>query len=229
MTSGCRPQNFQWISDSRPSVDFSSKFRFSVSIVSVMKLPYKVSFSPFTSLKASILPHWRISSNLTIGVCFRHIWLNGKPLKNDMIDERFGIGKLQGEQQIFAAEPTGFIRHCLAVMACSVVGILFLPVVWIYATVAKDKYRYWLTNRRIILSSGFIGFQVRSIPLERISDVSLSKTLPEILAGVSSLVVRDMTGEADQGQSLLAITDSSEYQRQILNEIRKVNSKLAVV
>jgi uncharacterized membrane protein YdbT with pleckstrin-like domain len=150
-------------------------------------------------------------------------------VKNDMIDARFGIARLQGEQLIFAAEPTGFVRYNLVVMALSVVGILLLPIGWICANVAKDKYRYWLTNRRVILSSGFIGFKVRSIPLERISDVSLSRSFPEMLAGVSSLVVRDMTGESDQGKSLLAITDSSEYQRQILDEIRKVNSELATV
>ena len=146
-----------------------------------------------------------------------------------MIDARFGIARLQGEQLVFAAQPTGFVRYCLTTAALSVVGILFLPLVWVLARISEDKYRYWLTNRRVILSSGFIGFQVRSIPLERISDVSLSKTFPEMLAGVSSLVVRDMTGEIDQGKSLLAIDNSPEYQRLILNEVRKVNSKLSTI
>ena len=146
-----------------------------------------------------------------------------------MIDARFGIARLQGEQLIFAAEPTGFVRYYLVGVSLSVVGILFLPIVWICASIAKDKYRYWLTNRRVILSSGFLGFKVRSIPLERISDVSLSRTFPEMLAGVSSLVVRDMTGESLEGKSLLAINNSSEYQRQILEEVRKANSELATV
>ncbi len=150
-------------------------------------------------------------------------------MTNNMIDARFGIAKLKGEELIFAAEPTGFVRFFMVSTALSIVGILFLPIVWIVASIAQNKYRYWLTNRRVILSSGFIGFKVRSIPLERISDVSLSKTLPEMLAGVSSLVDRDMTGEADQGKSLLAITDSSEYQKQILEEVQKVNSELAKI
>ena len=141
-----------------------------------------------------------------------------------MIDARFGIMRLKGEELIFAAEPTGFVRYCLVTTALTVVGIVFLPIVWLLAVIARDKYRYWLTNRRIILSSGLIGYKIRSIPLERISDVSLSRTLPEMLSGVSSIIVRDMTGETDEGKSLLAISDSSNYQRQILDEVRAVNA-----
>ncbi len=136
---------------------------------------------------------------------------------------------MKGEELIFAAEPTGFIRYNLVTAAITIVGIVFIPLVWIGAKIANDKYRYWLTNRRVILASGFIGYKVRSIPLERISDVSLSRTLPEMLAGVSSLVVRDMTGEAESGASLLAINNSAEYQRQILDEVQRVNSDLAGV
>ena len=146
-----------------------------------------------------------------------------------MIDERFGIARMKGEELIFAAEPSGFVRYNLITIAMSVVGIVFLPLVWIGAVIANDKYRYWLTNRRVILASGFIGYKVRSIPLERISDVSLSRSLPEMLAGVSSLVVRDMTGEAESGASLLAINNSAELQRQILNEVRRVNSEMATI
>ena len=111
----------------------------------------------------------------------------------------------------------------------TLVGIVLLPFVWVFSKIANSKFRFWLTNRRIILSSGFIGFKVRSIPLERISDVSLSRTLPEMLSGVSSLVVRDMTGEADSGASMVAIDNAADYQRQILEEVRRVNSELATV
>jgi uncharacterized membrane protein YdbT with pleckstrin-like domain len=149
-------------------------------------------------------------------------------MANQMIDARFGIMKMKGEELIFAAQPTGFVRFWLVSTALTVVGILVLPFVWIGALIAQDKFRYWLTNRRIILSSGFIGYKIRKIPLERISDVALSRTLPEMLAGVSSIVVRDMTGEAEQGKSLLAISDSAEYQRQILEEVAKVNSEIAL-
>ena len=144
-----------------------------------------------------------------------------------MIDERFGIAKLAGEEVIFSARPSGFVRLHMIGTSMSIIGLPLLPLVWLGALIAKDKYRYWLTNRRVILSSGFIGYKVRSIPLERISDVQLSRSFVEILSGVSSLIVRDMTGEAQNGASLLAIDNSPEYQRLILEEVRKVNAAIA--
>ncbi len=147
--------------------------------------------------------------------------------KSNMIDARFGIMRLDGEELIFSSQPTQLIRYAMIVCALTIVGIPLLPLVYLITKVSQDKYRYWLTNRRIILSSGFIGYKVRSIPLERVSDVGLSRTLPEMIAGVGSVVVRDMTGETMEGKSLLAVDNAPELQRQILNEVKKVNMSLA--
>ena len=145
-------------------------------------------------------------------------------MKNDtMIDRRFGIMRMDGEELVFAAKPSGFVRFHIVSCCLAIVGIVLVPFTWLWATVAERKYRYWLTNRRVILSSGFIGYKVRSIPLERISDVALSNTLPEMLSGVSSIVVRDMTGETDSGKSLVAIDNAPEFQRLILEAVEKVN------
>lgn len=144
---------------------------------------------------------------------------------NTMIDARFGIQRMEGEEVIFATEQEGLSRLAAATAGLTIFGIPAIPLVWLIATIAQDKYRYWLTNRRVILASGFIGYRIRSIPLERISDVGLSRTLPEMITGLSSVVVRDMTGEAQSGKSLLAIESSkaSEFQRMILDEVQKVN------
>ena len=146
-------------------------------------------------------------------------------MSDKLIDARFGIQMMDGEELIFATQQDGLVRLSLITACLSIVGIIAAPLVWLGAVIAKDKFRYWLTNRRVILSSGFIGYKIRSIPLERISDVGLSRTLPEILSGVSSVVVRDMTGEAQTGKSLLAINfaNASEFQRLILEEVQKVN------
>lgn len=144
-------------------------------------------------------------------------------MTTSMIDERFGILAMEGEKLIFASAPDRLMRLALVGSLISVVGIPLIPLVWLVTRISQDKYRYWLTNRRVILSSGFIGYSVRSIPLERISDVGLSCSLIESLAGVTSVVVRDMTGEAESGKYLLAIQDGPERQRQILNEVQRVN------
>ncbi|MEM7784519.1 MAG: PH domain-containing protein [Planctomycetota bacterium] len=150
-----------------------------------------------------------------------------------MISHRFGIAKLTGEEIIFSAKPSfsALMRWQLVPLAISVVGILFVPIVALCIRISQDKFRYWLTNRRVIVSSGFLGFRVCSIPLERVSDVSLSSSFIEMLAGISSLVVRDMTGEAYPGKCLVALplTESTEYQRQILDEVQKVNSEIRSV
>lgn len=146
-------------------------------------------------------------------------------MSDTMIDARFGIQRMEGEEVIFATEQDGLVRLSLATACLTIVGIVAVPLVWLIASISQDKYRYWLTNRRVILASGFIGYTVRSIPLERISDVGLSRTIPEMVTGLSSVVVRDMTGEAQTGKSLLAISSSkaSEFQRMILDEVQKVN------
>lgn len=142
-----------------------------------------------------------------------------------MIDSRFGIMRTEGEELIFSAKPAGFIRFHVVSALLPIFTIPLIPFVWLYAKIAEPKYRYWLTNRRVILSSGFIGYKVRSVPLERISDVALHRTFPEMVAKVSSIHVRDMTGEVDSGKSLLAIDNAPEYQRQILDAVKKVNAK----
>lgn len=147
-----------------------------------------------------------------------------------VLDERFGIVLTEGEEVIFAAEPNDrFVWYHVIQAVVSIVGIPFSPLIGLGALIAKDKYRYWLTNRRVILSSGFLGYTVRSIPLERISDVGLSNTFVEILSGVKSVIVRDMTGEAQSGKWLLAVDNAPELQAQILEQVQRVNRKSTVV
>jgi len=147
-------------------------------------------------------------------------------MTNRMLDKEMGIMLMEGEELLLAARPTdGFVKYSLVTACFTIVGIIFTPVVFLLAKFASDKYRYWLTNRRVIISSGFIGFRVRSIPLERVSDVAFSNTFAEMLAGIQSVVVRDMTGEAESGKVLFAVENAPEVQKRILEEVQRVNSE----
>ena len=146
-----------------------------------------------------------------------------------MLSEEFGIAMLDGEELILEVQPDGFVRFVMVNGLMSIIAIPLLPLMYLYAIIAKRRYRYWLTNRRVILASGFIGFKVRCIPLERVSDVALSNTLPEILARVQSVNVRDMTGEAETGKSFLAIENAPAVQRRVLEEVQRVNSRRQAV
>ena len=139
----------------------------------------------------------------------------------------FGIRLMEGEDVIFSLRPYRFVRYAVIAAAITVVGILVVPVALLWAVIAERRYHYWLTNKRVIWCHGFIGYQVRSVPLERIADVVISRTLPELLAGISSIVIRDMTGQSPRAAGLggtwIGVRDAPEIQRRILEEIRRVN------
>ncbi len=147
-------------------------------------------------------------------------------MNNRIIDRDFGIMLMDDEELILNLRPTrGFFTYAIVVSCLTIVGIPLLPVTLLFVSLAYGKFRYWLTNRRVILGSGVIGFRVRSIPLERVSDVALSRTFPELLAGITSVIVRDMTGEALSGAAMLGVSDATTLQRQILDEVHSVNRR----
>jgi len=151
-------------------------------------------------------------------------------MNDRIIDRDFGIMLMDDEELILNLKPTrAFFTYAIVVSCLTIVGIPLLPVTLLFVSLAYGKFRYWLTNRRVILGSGVIGFRVRSIPLERISDVALSRTFPELLAGVTSVVIRDMTGQTETGKSLFAIENAAQVQKQILEEVRRVNTERRAV
>ncbi len=139
----------------------------------------------------------------------------------------FGIRLMDGEEVIFSLRPYRFVRYAVTSAAVTIVGIVFVPFVLLWAVIAEHRYHYWLTNKRVIWCHGFIGYQVRSVPLERIADVVISRTLPEILAGMSSIDIRDMTGQMQPrgglGAKWIGVKEAPEIQKRILEQIKHVN------
>lgn len=139
----------------------------------------------------------------------------------------FGIRLMAGEEVILSLRPYQFVRYQVIVAAISIVGIPLIPLVFLCAIIAARRYHYWLTTKRVIWCHGFIGYQVRSVPLERISDVIISRTFPEIMAGISSIAIRDMTGQTQaytgSGAKWIGVKNAPEIQKRILEEIGRVN------
>lgn len=139
---------------------------------------------------------------------------------------------MDGEEVIFSLRPYRFVRYAVIAPALTIVGIIFVPLAFLWAVCAVRRYHYWLTNRRVIWCHGFIGYQVRSVPLERIADVVISRTLPELLAGTSSINIRDMTGQTQppggMGAKWIGVKDAPEIQKRILEEIQRVNHERKV-
>ena len=108
------------------------------------------------------------------------------------------------------------------------------------ANLMYKKHRYWVTDQRVVWRHGIIGYRITSVPLERISDVAVSRTFLETICGVGGVVVREMTGEVKYGYwyggvgrvfpTMIAVPDPEEMQRRILELVGKKGkeSKLTV-
>lgn len=148
-----------------------------------------------------------------------------------ILDEEFGLSLMEGEEVLLAGRPQAaplqryFMLTALLVMFFTVFGLLGLPLAYLIVRAYVKKHRYWLTNSRVVVTTGIIGFRARSIPLERVSDVAISCDWLEKLMGMRSVVVRDMTGEALSGANMRAFKNPAELQQKILNQVHRVNRR----
>src|SRR5258708_11538182 len=153
-------------------------------------------------------------------------------MASDIVQEPpsdFGIRLMDEEEVLFSLRPYRFVRYAVIGPLITIVGIPLIPLLFLWAVIAGHSYHYWLTNKRVIWCHGFIGYQIRSVPLERITDVVISRTLPELIAGISSIKIRDMTGQTgpntDLGAKWIGVKDAPEIQKRILEEIKRVNER----
>ncbi len=146
-----------------------------------------------------------------------------------MLEEDFGIALMDGEKVLVEGDPMrGKLMRYFMVLSVFVtlltgVGLLALPIIYFVMRAWVNKHRYWVTNTRVVVTNGIIGFKARSIPLERVSDVAISCNFIERAMGLRSVVVRDMTGEALSGASMLAAPNASALQQRILDQVHSVN------
>jgi len=125
-----------------------------------------------------------------------------------------------------------------------VLAAIVIVLTLILTNLMYKKYHYWVTDRRVVWKHGVIGYSVTSVPLERISDVAVSRTFWERVCGVGGVVVREMTGEPRYGYpwygywygvgwsfpTMIAVPDPEEMQKRILELVGKKGkeSKLTV-
>lgn len=148
-----------------------------------------------------------------------------------ILDEEFGLSLMEGEEVLLQGRPDPgplqryFMLTTLLVMFFTVFGLLGLPLAYLIVRAYVKKHRYWLTNSRVVVTTGIIGFRARSIPLERVSDVAISCDWLEKMMGMRTVVVRDMTGEALSGANMRAFSNPTELQQQILDQVHRVNRR----
>ena len=148
-----------------------------------------------------------------------------------LLDEEFGLSLMEGEEVLMAGRPQAapLQRYLMLTTAMVMFFTLFwligLPLAYLVIKAYVNKHRYWLTNSRVVVTTGIIGYRARSIPLERVSDVAISCDWLEKLLGMRTVVVRDMNGEAMSGANIRAFEDPSALQHKILEQVHRVNRR----
>jgi membrane protein YdbS with pleckstrin-like domain len=125
-----------------------------------------------------------------------------------------------------------------------VLTAIVIALTLILTDLMYKKYHYWVTDKRVVWRHGIIGYSITSVPLERISDVAVSRTFWERIFGVGGIVIKEMTGESRYVYpwygywygvgwgfpTMIAVPDPEEMQKQILELVGKKakESKLTV-
>jgi membrane protein YdbS with pleckstrin-like domain len=105
--------------------------------------------------------------------------------------------------------------------------LLFSLFVLLPASLAYKWEYYWITNKRIVVQKGLIGHSIQIVPLERISDIIVSRNWLEKLLGIGSLLVQSLAGQYTPyvpfgaELRLLGLTNPEEVQQLIFDLIKK--------
>ncbi len=143
------------------------------------------------------------------------------------IDTRPGLRLQDGETLILEGSPAPQMLPASVVgqslfIGLTVVCIPLLPIIPWAVRRSLGWHRWWLTDRRLVVRTGFIGWTLRSVPLDRIVDVTTRATWWDRIWGLEHINVRDMTGEVgtggvSSGLSLMGVTDARDVAEQILS------------
>jgi len=96
------------------------------------------------------------------------------------------------------------------------------------------KYHCWVTDKRVVWRHGVIGYSITSVPLERISDLAVSRAFRERVCGVGGVVVKEMGAVPKYGYwygvgpvfpTMIAVPEPEEMQKQILELVGKKEKK----
>jgi len=105
--------------------------------------------------------------------------------------------------------------------------LIILVILYLIANNKYNYQHYWITNKRVMYRRGLIGYRISSIPLERISDVIVSRTFWERVFGFGSILIQSLAGQITYGRrlgaegSLLAIPNPEGTQKLIFDLIKK--------
>lgn len=146
--------------------------------------------------------------------------------KSQSFWDELNIKMLHGEELLYTGTPkrsalfkSGILEALLmTIFTCGVMA-LFLPIQFFVASRKAKLHQHYLTNRRVIIVNGVLGYTIQSIPLNRISDVTIECTWVDRILDIRTIQVKDL---ASQQVNLLAIERPIQLQEQLLEQVRRV-------
>ena len=110
----------------------------------------------------------------------------------------------------------------------AVLCFYFLVSIALWIIIANKRFNhqyYWITNKRIVYKRGLIGYKISSIPLERISDVIISRSFLERLCGFGSVFIESLAGQLGREGRLLAVPNPEGVQKLIFQLVKEKRTK----
>ncbi|MCA9371915.1 PH domain-containing protein [Candidatus Woesebacteria bacterium] len=154
------------------------------------------------------------------------------------MNHQYTINLLEDEKILWEGKPVpalqsylywSFVLLWVFVLLFTLVGIVLIPFVFIlgipYAQAVYEKRYYWVTNKRIVYRRGFLGYKISSLPLNRVSDVIISRTFFENMFGFGSLQIQTLAGQISTGAGgsegdLRAVDEPEKLQQLILEQLK---------
>lgn len=110
----------------------------------------------------------------------------------------------------------------------SILLFLILPsvflsvlIAWFMASLVYNKRHYWITNKRAICKTGLLGYSISSVPLERISDIIITRSWWENIFGYGSIYCQSLAGQMGREIRFNAIPQPEEMQKFIFELVKK--------
>ena len=154
--------------------------------------------------RRKILPAWSVPHGLVVGTSI------------GLLSAMAGVGTSLTWIELTAATLT--------------LSALLVGVAWGLNGMRWSWHRWWLTDQRLVVRTGFIGYQLRSVPLDRIVDVTLQASWWDRLWGLQHVQIRDMNSEVSSGTSrpglrLIAVPEAEAVTDAILNACPALGSE----
>jgi uncharacterized membrane protein YdbT with pleckstrin-like domain len=120
-----------------------------------------------------------------------------------------------------------FFPSLIAILLSVSLSLILSLIVSVLTSFLRYRWEYyWITNERVVRRKGIIGYTIDIIPLERISDIRISRTFFERLLGFGGLHLQTLAGQYSQARygaeiSIDGISNPESVQDTLLDLIKK--------